>query len=371
MLRNLGLKNFKTFAELELPFGSLTLLSGLNGSGKSSVLQSLGLLRQSYEAENLSPGELELNGPLVSIGTGRDALHQSFVEPEIGIWCEFATSGQVESLEWKARAEADADVLLCDIFEQQPLLERHNLFSRVFQFLRADRITPGVTFPMSQHAVVHNRSVGPRGEYTPHFLLKFGAELIVAPTLRLAFDDAGASLLAQINAWMQHFSPGVRVEPVGVPMTDLVRLAYSFRGEKTSYGDPLRPTNVGFGLTHVLPILAACLSAEPGSLVIVENPEAQLHPLGQAAMGRLLALTAALGVQVVVETHSDHVLNGIRLAVKQGHLEPSRTRLHFFSRRPGEPGTYETPTISSDGRLSYWPTGFFDQWERSLDQLLS
>lgn len=371
MLRKLGLKNFKAFSELELPFGSLTLLSGLNGSGKSSVLQSLGLLRQSYDSEDLTRGELDLNGPLVSIGTGRDVLYQSFVDPEIGIWCEFAIPGYVETLEWKARAEVDADVLLCDQVAREQLLDRHNLFGRGFQFLRADRITPSVTFPMSQHTVVHDRSLGPRGEYTAHFLLKFGAELVVAPSLRVSIDDAGASLLAQVNAWMQHVSPGVRVEPVGVPMTDLVRLAYSFRGEKASYGDPLRPTNVGFGLTHVLPILAGCLAAEPGTLVVVENPEAQLHPLGQAAMGRLLALTAALGVQVIVETHSDHVLNGIRLAVKQGHLEPSRTLLHFFSRQPGEAGTFETPTIAPDGRLSYWPSGFFDQWERSLDQLLS
>lgn len=371
MLRKLGLKNFKAFSELELPFGSLTLLSGLNGSGKSSVLQSLGLLRQSYDSEDLTRGELDLNGPLVSIGTGRDVLYQSFVDPEIGIWCEFAIPGDVETLEWKARAEVDADVLLCDQFAREQHFDRHSLFGRGFQFLRADRITPSVTFPMSQHTVVHDRSLGPRGEYTAHFLLKFGAELVVAPSLRVSIDDAGVSLLAQVNAWMQHFSPGVRVEPVGVPMTDLVRLAYSFRGEKASYGDPLRPTNVGFGLTHVLPILAGCLAAEPGTLVVVENPEAQLHPLGQAAMGRLLALTAALGVQVIVETHSDHVLNGIRLAVKQGHLEPSRTLLHFFSRQPGEAGTYETPTIAPDGRLSYWPSGFFDQWERSLDQLLS
>ena len=86
--------------------------------------------------------------------------------------------------------------------------------------------------------------------------------------------------------------------------------------------------------------------------------------------GRLLALTAASGVQVVVESHSDHVLNGIRLAVKEGQLSPSETRLHFFSRPRGEASRCETPDLRADGRLSYWPSGFFDQWEKSLDQLL-
>ncbi|MCA9209850.1 MAG: DUF3696 domain-containing protein, partial [Planctomycetales bacterium] len=114
----------------------------------------------------------------------------------------------------------------------------------------------------------------------------------------------------------------------------------------------------------------ACLAAQPDTLLLVENPKAQLHPRGQSTIGRLLALTAASGVQVVIETHSDHVLNGIRLAVKDGLLRPDATRLHFFSRKMGEASEYETPVVGPDGRLSYWPAGFFDQWERSLDRLL-
>ena len=73
---------------------------------------------------------------------------------------------------------------------------------------------------------------------------------------------------------------------------------------------------------------------------------------------------------MVVETHSDHVLNGIRLAVKENLLNADRAKLHFFSRQPGKASDYETPRMGPDGRLSYWPTGFFDQWERSLDQIL-
>ena len=84
----------------------------------------------------------------------------------------------------------------------------------------------------------------------------------------------------------------------------------------------------------------------------------------------LLALTAAGNVQVIVESHSDHVLNGIRLAVKDGGLDPTRARLHFFHREPGNQSQFESPTITKEGRLTHWPSGFFDQWEKSLDQLL-
>lgn len=335
------------------------------------MLQALGLLRQSFDAGSLQAGELGLNGPLVEIGTGRDVLYQDFEARTIDIGLVVCGPSGSVFLDWSADVPSEADVLICRKKPDQLSAASVNLFSRGFQFLRADRITPSVTFPKSQHEVGHERFLGARGEYTAHFLLKFGQELTVVPPLRHSEQGQATSLLAQVNAWSQELSPGVRVEPEAVTMTDFVRLAYAYRGEKAAYGDPLRPTNVGFGLTHALPVVTACLAAEPGTLVVIENPEAQLHPRGQAAMGRLLALTAANGAQVIVESHSDHLLNGIRLMVKAGYLDPDRTKLHFFSRALGRAITYDTPVLGNDGRLSFWPTGFFDEWERSLDQLLS
>jgi len=371
MLESLTLTNFKAFDEVEIPLGALTLLSGLNGTGKSSVLQALGLLRQSFDAGSLQNGELGLNGPLVEIGTGSDLLYQDFDRRTVQIGLSMKVGDDRHYLDWSAEVVSESDILVCDKTIADLAAQPTGLFRRGFQFLRADRITPAVTFPKSQYAVGHERFLGSRGEYTAHFLLKFGQDLIVPPARRHASQQGVGSVLGQVNAWMQEFSPGVRVEPEGVAMTDLVRLAYAYRGEKAAYSEPLRPTNVGFGLTHVLPVVTACLAAEPGSLLIIENPEAQLHPRGQAALGRLIALTASAGVQVLVETHSDHVLNGIRLTAKHGLLDAAHTRLHFFSRVPGSAATYETPVLNPEGRLSFWPEGFFDQWERSLDQLLS
>ena len=248
-----------------------------------------------------------------------------------------------------------------------PLL---NVFGKGFQFLRADRITPSVTYPKSQNTVRHHRSLGPRGEFTAHFLLEFGDEITTAPILRHVGAMDATSLNSQLSAWMQEFSPGVRVEVASIPMTDFVRLVFSYRGEGVAYGEPLRATNIGFGLTHSLPVVTACLAAQAGSLVVIENPEAQLHPAGQVAVGRLLGLTAANGVQLIIETHSDHVLNGIRLTVKEKKLPASEVKLHFFTRSASGRSSFESPALDQEGRLSYWPLGFFDQWENSLDQLL-
>lgn len=366
----IALTNFKAFDEVEVPLGALTLLSGLNGSGKSSVVQALGLLRQSLDGGTLREGEIALNGPLVEIGTGRDLLYQGFANAMIGISLKVDAEPEPQWLEWTAEAPLDADVLPCAMPPDEGAALDVNVFNAGFQFLRADRITPALTFPRSQHAVGTDRFLGARGEYTAHFLLKYGEVTEVAKPLRHTSAPDAPGLLSQVNAWMQEFSPGVRVEPQAIPMTDLVRLAFSYRGTSAAYGEPMRPTNVGFGLTHALPVVTACLAAEPGSLVVIENPEAQLHPLGQAAMGRLLALAAAQGVQILAESHSDHVLNGIRIAVKEGVIAPDQVQLHFFRRDIGKGAERETPMLSTEGRLSFRPENYFDQWERSLDALL-
>jgi predicted ATPase len=120
-----------------------------------------------------------------------------------------------------------------------------------------------------------------------------------------------------------------------------------------------------------LPILVAILSSKPGSLVLLENPEAHLHPRGQALMGELFARAAAAGIQIVLESHSDHVLNGIRVAVRQERVAPEQVTIHFFGRNE-ETGehTIMSPQIDRDGRITEWPEHFFDEYEKSLEALL-
>jgi predicted ATPase len=151
---------------------------------------------------------------------------------------------------------------------------------------------------------------------------------------------------------------------------DLVRLSFSF-GTGVSESNPYRPTNVGFGLAYSLPIVVACLSTAEGGLVLLENPEAHLHPQGQMEIGRLVASAAAAGIQLLVETHSDHVLNGVRLAVKRGLIDATSVVFHYFSREVSPPGSrFVSPQIRPDGRLTFWPEGFFDQWDKALLELV-
>ena len=89
------------------------------------------------------------------------------------------------------------------------------------------------------------------------------------------------------------------------------------------------------------------------------------------AIGKFLAQTASCGTQIIIETHSDHVLNGIRIAVKNGIIKSDQIALNFFDRSPISPdSTLITPKLDKDGRLDQWPDGFFDEWEKGLAELL-
>lgn len=169
---------------------------------------------------------------------------------------------------------------------------------------------------------------------------------------------------------MGEICPGVKVTAAAIERTDLVRLGFEFTRKGRLTTNPRRPTNVGFGLTYVLPVVVACLTAKPGAMILLENPEAHIHPQGQSAMARLTCAAASAGAQLVVETHSDHILNGVRLTVKRGQLSADDVRLHYFQRMADGIIDIVSPAIGPDGMLSQWPPGFFDEWDRSLDQLL-
>jgi predicted ATPase len=127
---------------------------------------------------------------------------------------------------------------------------------------------------------------------------------------------------------------------------------------------------MGFGVTYALPVVTAALLAPSDSLLLVENPEAHLHPSGQSAVGAFLARVASDGVQVILETHSDHVINGIRRAISADYVLPaSDVAIHFFRADEGDNPSVVKIDVQPRGDLSEWPEGFFDQMDADLAAL--
>ena len=134
----------------------------------------------------------------------------------------------------------------------------------------------------------------------------------------------------------------------------------------------LRPIHCGFGITQILPIIVAVLAAHSRDdrgkpLLLIENPEVHLHPAGQALIGEFLAEAAHAGVQLIVETHSDHVLNGIRRAVKSGCASADEVAIHFMRERSLHESQVLSPSLDSSGNIDVWPEGFFDQFDKDLN----
>ena len=375
MLNRIHLENFKASRDVNIRLGPLTVLAGLNSSGKSTLLQAIGAIRQSYDLSGNSNG-LSLAGQLVHLGQFRDILSEGASGDAVAITLE----EDGKSLKWVARGKPDANRVK---FEEVPPELPAFVSSPHFQFLQADRIVPKTLFSQAPQQARDEGFLGRHGEYTVDFLSNESNrtvnQLRTFPRTGFGIDEAllgkvapTASLIDQVAGWFQQISPGSQIYTDRVPGTDEVLLQFSYVGKyRDTKSNFYRPTNVGFGLTYSLPIIVACLAASKGALLLLENPEAHLHPQGQAKLGELIARCANDGVQIIVETHSDHLLNGVRLAVKSKLVSSEDVVLHFFS-RPVDTGevSVQTPAVLENGRLSNWPPGFFDQWDKDVMSLL-
>lgn len=392
MLNQLDLKTFKCFEMLRLPLESLTLLSGINASGKSSVLHGLVLLHQTMQGNEWSP-RIMLNGEVAKLGTVTDVVDQVYGRNsfEIGLasddaGCYWSFSGERSDMSMEVSAvqvngettdHPDNLRFLLPPTVGGPVRSLVDLI-RNLTYITAEREGPREIYPLEdeyaglpsgqmeafESEVAHHHHtvarVGTRGENAISVLYR-GRDEQVIEGLRIL--DIVPTLLRQFEARMESFFPGFAVNVHQVPNANAVVLGVRV-SDATGF---LRPIHCGFGITQVLPIVVAALSVPKGSLLLIENPEVHLHPAGQALMGHFLADVAQSGIQVIVETHSDHVLNGIRRAVKAGRLSAEKVALHFFKARTANVPQALSPVIDSSGNVDVWPEGFFDQFDKDMD----
>jgi predicted ATPase len=360
MINSLRIQEYKCFSDQTLPLGALTLLAGANATGKSTVIQSLLLLRQSHLRGTLAHGELLLNGPLVNVGTALDAVNETAATNTVAFTL-IDNDGREQRFVFDYHRGEGASYTLRGV-PGVSYDTNHCLFAPRFNYLHAERVGPRVLYPMSE-MIEDLRDVGIHGEYTAHCLERFGSTSIPNPDLVHSESTSSHLLFDQTRYWMSEIVPDLDIDLKAITEADQMRI-----GLKTSTGRFLRPTNIGFGIIYTLPVIVAALLSPPGSLLIVENPEAHLHPASQSRIGRFLARGAAAGVQVIIETHSDHVLNGIRRAVRGGVMTSEEVSLLFFSNSSGG-AQVSNLQIYPSGGIDPWPEGFFDQMEKDLMEL--
>lgn len=387
MIQALEIRNFKSIKNKFFPLRKLNVLAGLNGMGKSSFIQMILLLRQS---DNLEDGELKLNGGsngYTNIGTTKDALYQYSKKGEdLSVSIKFSNSN-LYTIDFGYEIEADIFkkkvMTISDITEN--FIKSHksqSIFSSNFQYLNANRVEPKSIHSKSYTSVVNLSSIGNFGEYTAHYIDSRGNDEInfenlfhpttITKDVVTNKEIINKTLINQINLWMGEISPGVNIRTTSIS-SDFVLLEYVYTQPNFGNTNRFKPENVGFGISYALHVVTALLASRPGELIIIENPESHIHPKGQAELGKLIALTAQNDVQIIIETHSDHIINGIRVGIKEGSLLNDQAIIFFFDKNVTESEQFSVIAnieIDKNGELSEYPEHMLSEWSNQLLKLL-
>ena len=363
MLTSLKLHNFKCFEDLELSLCNLNVFTGMNGAGKSTILQSLLLLAQSADSiENT--GKIRLNGSFEELGVGSDILYEKAVSDDIEI--SYRYDGEAFSYQMHNSAADEIQTITGEKAER-PFKDTHIIY------LSAYRIAPQKLYHITDENMLCNREFDKSGEYVIQYLDRFRNDDVKNQNI-LRGTDRDRSLGKQTEYWMDLISPGVRPE---IYINDLARTAelrFSYKKGRSNE----RVSKHKCWIWNNLCAAGSCFPADSTTGRHYYSPEAHIHPKGQRMLGEMIAAASASGAQIMVETHSDHVLNGIRLAVKNRVIRCDTVKLYYLFQKDDandaeENYTHEcvSPIIDEDGMLNEWPEGFFDEWDNALMELLS
>lgn len=357
------LKNFKCHKNFEAALKKMNILTGSNAAGKSSLVQALLLAYKSWEeCEKKRINTNKIYG--MNLGIPMNIVSEDLEEKNIEI--ELFLNGKKNKV--VLGLPDDNDEISFDICNEEDILEakehEYNLSKISLFYLNAERKGPRIVSFIND---IMTYSVGNAGENTGYVLSEMDKLQKISGDFRLP-EDLRISEIDRFSAnceeWLNVIIPDTKIR-------------YSVDVEKNittvmlqNQGEFHLPIATGFGITYVLPIIVQALAASmiKNSVLIVENPEAHLHPLSQSRLGKFLALAAVNGVQVVLETHSEHIVDGCRIQIAK-EKQCENMKILFFEKRNNK-SICKNINIQDDGELEEWPEGFFDQKRTDLRELL-
>lgn len=348
-IKKVKIKGFKLFEEEEFDFRNLTILTGENSSGKSSLIQSL----------------LYLGNPLGLIGTSLNSdLHEYL-----------RTLGQKELFNINGAKEIHIE---SDNLRQQWIKQENSLQQLIGDFQFPNNLSYPenlIYLNANKHRInqisqyienLNNRFFGIYGDFLINYYEHNKRHLI---NNELIFDENYSSftLEGQINFWLQYITniEDLTIETEKITPT-IVKNSFKIKN------DEFLPENLGTGLSHLFAILVICLSATKGNIIIIENPEIHLHPKAQAKLGEFFAFIASREIQLIVETHNDHILNKVAYEIYKNNISERDVIIHYFS------NPYKKETIFFNERGQFineqnmsiqFPEGFFDATLREIFEI--
>lgn len=375
MINSIEIRNFKCFHNISATVHNVNLLTGVNGRGKSSFLQSILLLSQSWRKKQYR--YLLPNGGWKSLGAFEDIKNKYTDEDYVRF--RIKTDDEKEntfSLTYKKSTEQDSfgelvefsvndlkidmateesmgnnddnpiskdsdGLTLATIADYEPLLRMKRVY-----FVSADRVAANEIENIEPTTYLR-----PDGKNILNFLFQQGDKVTAQVEARLkeVFEGAMLSLEKKGN-----------------------ELVLSMNSIENS--ELYRPVNVGFGYSYILSVLTTSIIAQNQDIVIIENPEAHLHPSAQSKLlGILINDAMKKGYQLFIESHSDHVVNTALIDVKNGVLDNNNLAILFFSNEKDGNGhteaIIENLRVTEKGRILQPPRQFCDQYANDLKKL--
>ena len=408
----ISIQGFKSIApESRIEIRPLTILAGANSSGKSSIMQPLLLMKQTLEA-SYDPGPLLLNGPNVRFTSAKQfasRLQDKCVRQTFSIEMENLEGLRHKTAFAQARGKS-VEIQHMIIYKKgerclyltpsQTAGELACILSTFLPEMTEQWNNPPAGYQLT---VARNRcfliiGFGSKSESSSELLSFFILPDSIFPSreLRRMIHVPGlrgtpersyvrtASGPPFVGTFERYFATAihewqnnedVRLRRLEAILADLgltgtvhathlndtqIELQVGRLLEARSNGpDLVNITEVGFGVSQVLPVLVALLVAEKGQLVYIEQPELHLHPRAQYELARVIAETAGRGVKLVVETHSAILLLRVQTLVASGKLDPNLVKMHWFTRGPVDGITSINSTdLDRNGAFGDWPEDF-------------
>ncbi len=410
VLTKLMVKGFKCFRdETEIDIKPLTVLAGANSSGKTSIMQPLLLMKQTLLA-SYDPGWFLLDGSNVSFTSVEQLLWQSTTnneQNEFQINLVFADSysttlyyRKFENVLEIYREEFEKngkkgylvpDMTREDLFKEMGKYETYFMITSKGKLLKdylygevmQNRCYLEAIIAADYETMSYNTS-------SPFTYISFCIrDIIHLPGLRgnpvRTYNKAGVNkrffegvfnnyVAGIIDSWQHSTIMGNNFKKLidyiiklklgftieAKPLDDTkLELRIGHLRKKDGSHEMVSIADVGFGVSQVLPVLVALLAAKPGQIVYIEQPEIHLHPKAQVILAEIIAEASKRGVIVIIETHSDTLLLGIRRVVAKGKLDPSLISLNWFKRnRKTGVAKVTKGKMDEKGAIGNWPEDF-------------
>lgn len=243
-------------------------------------------------------------------------------------------------------------------------------FSDFFRYLGPLRDEPKPLYPIE--GATDPSSVGQKGEFTAN-VLDVHRQTVISyiPTETICAPDSDchpvdALLTDAVNDWLRYMGIGQYIET-----KDQGMLGHELRVRTNREGVTHSLPHVGVGVSQVLPILVMALLAPQGSVLVFEQPELHLHPKVQTLLGDFLLSMAICNKQCIVETHSEYLVDRLRLRAALDDSDETAESLQlYFVEKTGNKSTYRKVKINEYGAIEDWPEGFFDEAPRISELIL-